>query len=49
MTWKGGPSEDYLMACKRNLDQFWKKDGEPTKITIRKQDGTFVDENGEEY
>jgi hypothetical protein len=44
MTWKGGPSLEYLMACKRNLDQFWKKEGEPTRISIRKEDGSLVDE-----
>ena len=44
MTWKGAPSEPYLEACRKNLDQFWKKEGEATKITVRKGDGTFVSE-----
>ena len=44
MTWKGTPSLSYLNACKKNIDQFWKKEGESTKITIRKGDGTYVSE-----
>ena len=42
LEWRGPPSVSYLRACKRNIEQFWCKDMEGVKITVRKGDGEVV-------
>jgi gamma-glutamylcyclotransferase (GGCT)/AIG2-like uncharacterized protein YtfP len=43
LEWIAPPSEEYLHACKRNIEQFWSERG-GVAITVRKGDGTIVTE-----
>lgn len=42
--WQGPPSDGYLRACKKNIEQYWSEDGN-VAVTVRRGDGTIVSES----